>query len=356
MDLTTAKKGNAKAKMDARAPGRVEVVGITDGVAWLDTGAKRALMDAAIRETLDAAEVIGWDSGSSIFARVLVQQTLGELFRHEYPEMKWLEGGLISIDESLHPGTPEFGYDEIALVGEAKIINPDADDVPNAEIVGERTVHKVVHPAVGFQWSRQELRTAQLQGTFGLVQEKARSAREAWSRLINRLIPFGNATLVGLLRGPGIMVRVAANGPWTAASDPLDVIADFSAAVTDQMTTTDGVETPDTVVMPLNTMRILETLPFSTLDGTPVMDVIQRMHPFIRRWDWAVEMDTASFAGGPAIAIYRNDPMRVRAVMPMRMTPVPEQEVGLRIKVGIESRYGGVIHPRPRSVLLLQGV
>lgn len=360
-------KGKAKLRGDGRT---VTAHRIDSGTSQIYDAAilgghaheKRALLDSSIRACLDSAEQtalrMGMDAGEAIFSRMLTEQTLGVLFRHEYAPAKWLNEGFISIDTSLHPGTEEYGYEEITDVGEARIVSPDADDVPTVNIKGERTVQIVKTIAAGFLYSRQEARKAQLQGSFNLVQEKGRVAREAIDRLLNRLIPFGDAAqgLIGLLRAPGILVRTAANGPWTAGSDPLDVLSDFSAAVTDMITGSGGVEVPNTAVFPLATLRMLETLPFSTLDGTPVLDLIQRYHPFITTWEWDTQMDTAGFDGGPAIAIFSDDPSKVRGIMPMGMTPIPEQEQGFITKVGIELRWGGIIAPRPRSVLLLQGV
>lgn len=367
MDLTRI-RGRARARGD-----RAQNIAWQGGPPVYDAAAlggyahvKRAMLDGAIRACLDMAEAntlrSGMDSGTAMFARTLTEQTLRTLFRHEYRATKWISDGLIDIDTSLDPGTEEFGYDEIEYIGEAKIISPDANDIPLATVKGQRTVHTAVTAAVGFQWSRQELRKAKMQGSFNLVQEKGASAREAWNQLMDRLLLLGanpgEGDLNGLIRHPGIFVAIAANGPWTPGTAPEDVIADFAGAVTAMLTGTAGIETPDTCVMPLSVMRLLETMPFSVGggDSTPVMELLQRYHPFIKRWEWDVRMDTAGFDGGAAIAIYRNDSMRVRGIMPMGMTPVPEQEEGLVIKVGIESRFGGTIHPRPRSVLLLQGV
>jgi hypothetical protein len=46
----------------------------------------------------------------------------------------------------------------------------------------------------------------------------------------------------------------------------------------------------------------------------------------------------------------------MRAVFPMMMTPLPPEPKGLGFVINFETRYGGVMTPRPRSLLRLDGI
>ena len=51
-----------------------------------------------------------------------------------------------------------------------------------------------------------------------------------------------------------------------------------------------------------------------------------------------------------------NDPSRLRAVAPMMMVPTAPEQKGFSFVLNFESRWGGVMVPRPRSVTLLTGI
>ena len=367
MDLNIAKKYAGRAKRSDAVQARTAEVGDErkDERFTVDLGAcsraTRAFRIGACRAVSDAAYCravhYGFDAGSAQTARVMVEQTLADLFRHEYPEAKFTRGGLIAIDQSLHPGTEEYGYNELEAVGEAKLISPSATDIPLATIKTGRTKHTVQSGAIGFTWDRQEIRAADLQNQYSLAQEKGAAAREALDQLLDRLIPFGDADaeLLGLLRAPGIMVRVAGSD-WLNPATTADTIhQQFSGAVTAQGLLTKERELPNTAVMPFSIMRALQERYRENTDKT-AMDMIRKDHPFITRWETSHQMEEAGFDGAPAIAIYRNERSRVRAQMPLGYTPVPEQVEGFVSKVAIEFRWGGVNLPRPKSVMLLQGI
>ena len=83
---------------------------------------------------------------------------------------------------------------------------------------------------------------------------------------------------------------------------------------------------------------------------------MQMSWPEITTWTWDNGMGTAATGGGPAVMIYDRDPRKARAVMPMVLKPMAPEQHGLTFKVVLESRFGGVMTPRPLSALRLDGV
>lgn len=298
------------------------------------------------------------DVETGILAKQLVTVTLSELFRHEFPETKWVNGGLITLSTNIDEGAKEFSYVEMIHGGRAAIVADNATDLPAADVEGRNNLRKVHTVADYITYSTQDIRSARLQGLFDIASEKAVAAREAMDRTLNGLIRTGqeNAGLRGITNAPGITVQNAITGTWSTATS-VQIRDDFTAAATEAMDDTDGVEVPNTALFSVANWNRISTLPFDSASGPlTTLEFLQKAFPMITRWDWEHGLSTADQAGtGPAVLIYRNDPSRVRAVFPMMMRALPPQQVGLAFKLSFETRFGGVIVPKPRSVVRLDG-
>ncbi len=304
-----------------------------------------------------ARDAFRGDTQGGIFAQQLVRATFRELFRFEYPETKWMNGGLIDIDTSINEGATEYSFTELGHVGEAEIIADCATDLPMADLEGRNNLREIKTVGIAVKYSRQDIRTARMNGTFDMAAEKAAAAREGHDRALNRFIRSGvpGTSLVGVTDQPGIIVANAVTGNWQTAT-ALQIVADVTTAINAIINASDGVEVPDTVVMDTASYTRISTLQNSVASDITVLDYLRRVFPMIRRWDWEPGMSTVSAGGGPALLAYRNDRMRMRAVFPMMMAATPPEARGLAFILNFETRYGGVMTPRPRSVLRLDGI
>lgn len=298
------------------------------------------------------------DTETGIFARQLVIATIRELFVHETLATKWATGGLLSIDSSMNAGATEYSFLEQARVGLAEIVADDATDIPLATIEGRNNLRDIVTPAIGIKYSRQEVRTAQMQGMFDLVSSKVAAAREGHDIALNGWIRSGapGTTLVGVTNQPGIIVANAVTGTWSGATGA-QMYADVRTALDAMMDASSNIEMPDTVVLPVASYNLLNSTFLNPgFNQDKILDALKGAYPTVTRWDWDPGMNTTSAAGGNALVAYRNAPDRMRAVAPLMMAPVPPEPRGLSIILNFESRFGGVMTPRPRSVLRLDGI
>lgn len=297
------------------------------------------------------------DENEGIFARQLVMETLRELFRLEYAELKWAMGDLIPITTNVNEGATEYSYIEVEHSGQAKIIADNATDLPMAEVRGRNNILPVKTLGCAVQFSTQEIRTAQMQGLFDIASEKAQAAREAHDLALNELIRSGMpmAGLYGITNVPGILVHSAVTGAWASATAE-QIVTDFSTAHNSIVHNSNGIEVPDTAVFPLVSFTRISTLKNSVSSDITVLDYLKKVHPNITRWEWENGMATVGTGGTRAAQIYKKDPRKVRAVVPMALKPQPAQQRGLVFELVFESRYGGVMAPRPRSELRLEGI
>ncbi len=311
----------------------------------------------AIADSVARLDMFRADQQLGIYAQQLVIATFRELFRFEFPETKWMNGGLIPMSTSLNEGAAEYSYVEVEHTGRAEIVADCATDIPFADLQGRNNLRKIKTIAVGVKYSRQDIRTARMQGLFEIAAEKAASAREAMDRTLDDLIRTGDevAGLDGIVTGPGIIVQNAITGNWQTAT-AAQIVADVTAAINSVINQSDGVEIPNTVVMDVASYTRLSTLQNSVASDITVLQYLQRSFPMIQRWDWEPGMRAVSPTGGPAMLVYRNDPSRVRAVFPMMMQAVPPQERALSFVLNFETRFGGVMIPKPRSILRLDGI
>ncbi len=297
------------------------------------------------------------DANNAIFARHLVQETLSELFRQEYTQTKWASGELLPINTSVNEGVREYSYFDLGQAGKASIVADNATDIPSATITGDLTVQKVHTVATYFTYSTQDVRQARLQGLFDLPAEKASAAREAHDQEINDLIRVGNgaAGLEGFTNHTGIIVQAATTANWLTAT-AAQIVAAFSTAASFIRTNSNGVENPSAAVFPVDIWTRISTLQNSTASDITVLRYLQMAWPEITTWMWDDGMKTAGPGGTKSVMIYDRNPRKARAVMPMVLRPMAPEQHGLTFKVVLESRFGGVMTPRPLSALRLDGV
>ena len=310
----------------------------------------------------DAASMFGrFDAGEGVFARNLVTATIQELFRFEYPETKWASGEMIDWVQGASDGASEIGYLQTGSVGGGEpgasaIVSHYATDIPEVDLNGDYHLTRVHTVACSFSYSTQEVRAARFQNLFDIAQEKARSAKEKHDRDINALIAFGSSAhgLEGVTNGTGISVLPAITGNWATAT-PDQIRADFAEAYQSMIDATGGVEKPNmAVVSPGILARLRSLLNSANASNISLKDYLEAAYEVTFHAEQT--MTQAGPGSSNAMLLYRKDPQRVRVAMPLFLSPLPIQPVGLAFKCPMESRFGGVILPRPLSILRLDGI
>ncbi len=221
--------------------GPIQIVGIR---RCLDAAAQWFGGNLAMGKVPKSIREVHRDASPSMYAATMVRQTLGEFFRHEYPELKWINGGFIPIDESLAEGTSAFEWQEMGVVGDADFIADDATDIPRADVFGATNLGRARTIATHFRYNRQEIASSRLLGNgINLISEKSAAARLVMDSRLNRTIALGRPELgfAGALNAPGINVDAATVGNWATTATAAQIVSDFTAAWTAQLVATNGV-------------------------------------------------------------------------------------------------------------------
>lgn len=309
---------------------------------------------------LDAAQR-SFHGDDAFYARDLVNTTLSKIYEKEYPKLGWLHGGLLQINQEADPGALTYNHLTMGDVGLADIVSPRSTDLPEVDVEGDSTPRKIVTVACSFSYSTQDLRQSTMMSRGGvnldIAGRKANAARGGHDRRINQLLAFGDGAhgLYGVTNHPGIFAPPAITGNWLTATSA-QIYADFDAAYGLMLDGTNDVEVPDTCVVDGRIIARLRGLTWDQGNSSNVSTLQYLEDSFEVKFHAERTMATASASNGRAMLMYNRDPEKLYGVMPMALVPQTAHQHGLVFSVALESRFGGVTSPAPRSILRLDGI
>lgn len=281
---------------------------------------------------------------------------------------------LIPVDSSAGPGAESITYEQYDSVGVAKVIANYATDLPRADVKGREFTARVKSVGNSYGYSLQEIRAAMMAGK-PLEQRKANAAARAQREKWNRIAFYGDAVnnLQGWLTNGNIPAEdVAADGNEGDASastewadkTPTQIVRDMNALANGIFDRTNGVEQPNTLVLPINQYTMIATTRMDSGTDTTILEFFLKNSPFITSVEWAAELSAAQLAAngldsvfnGDIMIAYRRDPDALTLEMPQMFEQLPVQERGLEFVVPCHSRIAGVIVYYPFSMAIGEGI
>jgi hypothetical protein len=317
------------------------------------------------------------DAGESIFFARQLEYVKQYSFDILYPEYKATKYMPVSTEAG--PGAETIVYREFDTVGIMKIISNYATDLPRVDVVGKEYRYPVRSIAGEYGYNIQEVRASRFAGAKAdgtankpLEVRRGEAARRAYEQAVNRIGWFAksddgvNGGLTGLLYQPNITHGSLANGDWMNVARTTDqIIYDMTKAVWDMIDLTKGVETPDTVLLPISQFGKISSTPRSTISDTTILTFLKENLPFIKTWDWVNELKAVSpkpsaptnpLLSTSVMALYRVDPLKLTFEIPQPFEQFPVQERGLEYLIPTHARIGGVIVYYPLSVALYENI
>lgn len=305
------------------------------------------------------------DASNAFFAREL-EYIKAQTFDIVYPMLKATT--LIPVSTEAGPGAESITYQQFDQVGIAKIIANYADDLPRADVKGKEFTAPVRSLGASYGYSVQEIRAAQFAGR-NLEQRKANATRRAIEQKINRLGWFGDAEygLKGLLNHDNI-TRVAVEDDGTGSStlwedkNPDQILRDMNDLVNGIVDITNGVEAPNTLLMPIEQYTFIASTARSANSDTTILQYFLTNNPFIDTVDWLVEAKGAGLgegsvpAGGDIMIAYDRNPDKLTFEIPQPFEQFPAQERGLEFVIPTHARCSSVLLYYPLSVALAEGI
>jgi hypothetical protein len=277
-----------------------------------------------------------------------------------YPEFMAYE--LIPIETDAGPGAETITYRQYDHVGMAKIIASYADDLPRSDIKGLEFTARVKGIGGAYGYSIQEIRRANMTG-LPLEQRKANASRHSNDQLTNQIAWFGNSAhgIEGLLYNTNVTKTAAVNGAWLTAT-PDDIIEDVNTAIGAMLSTTKGVERPDTVAIATKQHAHIASTPRSATSDTTILEFLRRVWPGITFYSVpefeALAIIPSTGGAGPTdiMLIFRRSADKLGLQIPQTYEQFPAQERNLEFVVPTHSRTAGVIVYYPLSVTVVDGL
>lgn len=314
----------------------------------------RQTLDERVADMVDRLRL---DANATYYSNWLVTSSISELFRYVYPETRWANGELIDFDFTADAGAAAVAWNMLSMTGDPGdgIVAVESDLLPQADIALHPQLNTTYEVPVAIQWTDLDIDRARMQGVYSMAVEKGAAAKEYWSRKINNLIvngsPANNFSGVANLAGR----RNKASASTFASLNSDQILAEFQSGWELIFGDSEGVITPNTVVMPTSVSGKLRA-PTNALAVTSTLDYLKAQYPEITNWVFDPAMNTAGTGGSAAIMIYRKDPLYLRALMPLVLTPKSVQEHNMKYKMIFRSRFAGIVAPQPGSVLTIHGV
>lgn len=299
------------------------------------------------------------DADEQVFFSRELEHIKARTYDIKYAELK--ARMLIPVSFEADTGSESITYQQYDQVGIAKVIANYASDFPRADIRGKEFTAQVRSFGSSYGYSVQEIRAARMKG-LPLQQRKANAARRAIMQKENTVAFTGDSehNLQGFLNHPNITeYTVPADG--TGASKLFStktadqILRDLNGVVNTVVTTTLGVEQPDTLLLPLSIYTTLTTQRIADTDVT-ILAFFIRNSPYIKAVDWLNELETLGAGSTKRMIAYKRSPDALTLEVPQDFEQFPPDQKGMEFEIACHSRCGGVLFYYPLSAAFGDGI
>jgi hypothetical protein len=306
----------------------------------------------------DKINSVNLDSAESIFFTRELEKVKSKTYDIKFNNIRFAEYFPVSTEAG--PAAETITYRQFDQVGITKIIHNYATDIPSVNVKAQEFTSSIRSLANSYTYSIQEIRAAR-QANKRLPDRLAKASRRSNDEKTNDIAWNGDAdnNLIGFLTAPNVpQVTVPNPGSGTEWVNKTadEILLDMNTLVNGIVDTTNGVEKPDTLLLPIAQYTLIASNPRSTQSDTTILQYFLTNNPFIKTVDWAVELKGAGPASSDLMVAYRKDPDALTLEIPQPYEQFPPQEEGLAFKINTHSRVGGIIVYYPLSISKADGI
>jgi hypothetical protein len=299
------------------------------------------------------------DRAESVFFARETEYVKTKTYDAKSPDLKGLR--LIPQAGDVPVGVEEITYRRYFEAGEAKIIADYAKDFPRVDVFAEEFTSKVVDIGDSYGYSIKEIRASMRSGK-RLDQRRALAARRTIERKLNavslRSDPEGGT--YGLLDYPGVTEATlpadGAGGSRRWADKSVDqILRDINVMLDAVIVPTNGIEAPDTLLLPLNAFTKLTNTRLG--DNTiSLMKYIRDNFPQITKIDWLNELKDVGAGGLNRIFIGKFDGDHLEHQIISDFEQLETEHEGGEYTIPCMATTGGVIVYYPAAFAYADGV
>lgn len=299
------------------------------------------------------------DSNLSAFFLRELESIESRTYDTKYKKLKYMD--LLPVDTSDDPGAETTTYQRYTKIGIAKIISDYADDAPRVDVYGEEVTTKIYTVGDSFGYSRQEIRRSRMAGK-SLDSRRANTARRAVEEKLNGIAWNGESdyNINGFIDYPGITEYSTPNGaggtPQFDTKTPDEIITDLSGIVTAIIDSTNGVEVPDTMLLPIEQFEYLNNTRMTGDSNMTIMKFFLENNVHIKTVDWLTELKGAGASSSDRMMVYSRNRETLAFKLPMPYTQLPPQQKGYGFEILTETRTAGTVVYYPQAVAFADNI
>ena len=290
---------------------------------------------------------------SAFFERELLH-VYAQTYDIKYPELK--ARSFVPVSNQANPGALEVTYRQFDRRGQARLTAPGAIDVPRVDVLGTEFPRPVRMATAAYGWHLMEIRQAAMAGR-PLDTRKAAATRRAVEEVVDEDAFAGTPDFViasGFINEPNITIDVA-TGVWSTLTAD-QIIADVSAMVQGIIGDTNGVEIPDTLILPPAQWALISTLPRSTQSDTTVMQFLMASFPMITAVEWWHRLTGAGAGGVDRAVVYKRSPDILTQEIPSEFEQLPVFQKGQNFEIETLMTTAGTAWYYPLAGRYLDGL
>lgn len=300
------------------------------------------------------------DAGESVFLRRQTEYIKSKSYDVKHKILK--AATLIPVSTEAPSGAEFITYSIYDMIGQSTIISDYANDFKRVDVTGSDVQGKVKSTGNSYGYSVQELRTAQMAG-INLDTKRSTASRKSSDQLTNSIAWNGNTdhNLKGLINFPGTTEYtvpndgVAVSKTW-ASKTPDQIARDVMGMVNSIMNPTNGIEQPDTLILPLLQYNDIAARRMTGGDSTTVLSFILKENPYINRIDWVDELKTAGAGATARMMAYSMDDDTLTLEIPQPYEVFGPQQEAMEFVFTAHARTAGVFIYYPAAVCYGDGI
>lgn len=280
----------------------------------------------------------------TVFLKEQLNHILNIAFEQNFPALK--ARTFIPVNRSIPQAAQTVSARIWDSYGDAKILNPNADDFPSVSIGQREAFANIKSLGCYFEYSVLDLRRSELSGV-GLDSKLAIAARQTIEGKIDKLATNGDDRfgIKGLCNNENITSHTL--GKWfddkgKALKAPEQILADINLLISSIAENTNNILLPDTLLLPVKHFSYLSQTPYSGHSQVTILNYLLSNNPYIKNIDYWVHLKEQCI-------VYPRTPQALEMYVPLEFEMLPPQAVGMNIRIHCHSRFGGVQIYTPKA-------
>jgi hypothetical protein len=326
-----------------------------------DKDGKDCVLDSAIANAIGITPQ--FDADGAVFFQRQLEYIKSKSYDVKYADLKARE--IFPVSNEAGAGVASITYRTYDQVGDAKIINGYADDLPRADAAGKETTIQVYSVGSSYAYNIDEINASRLTGV-ALDQRRANASMRAVEQFINKTAFYGDSDygLPGFFSNANIptgsVVDQGSGTEWVNKS-PDEILFDINEGASDIFDLTKMVERPNTLLLPPAQYSYIASTPRSANSDMTILAYSVANSPYLTSMDQVKPLNECAAANNPllsedAMVWYTLDPDKLQLEIPLEMEYLAAQVQGLEFTVPGRARLAGLNVYYPLSANILTGI